>query len=249
LNDLRRFLCFKKFLPEVFNRTGEKMKPIDGVNTVFISLFMWLGFPILGVHSQQLIENAVLDKKVNAFLTGHRGQWVDMNVPVSDGRLLYDIIIKNGYKSAVEIGTSTGHSAIWIAWALSKTGGKLVTIEIDESRYLEALENFKLAGLSELIDARLADAHQLVAKLKGPFDFVFSDADKDWYINYFKSLSPKLVPGGCFASHNIQDNRHSWYGRRGFSQDYLNYVKNLPNYETAVDNSGAGLAISYKILD
>jgi len=225
------------------------MKPADDINTVFISLCMWLGLPILGVHSQQLIENAVLDKKVKAFFTGHRGQWVDMNVPVSDGRLLYDIIIKNGYRNAVEIGTSTGYSAIWIAWALSKTGGKLVTIEIDESRYREALENFKLSDLSKYIAARLTDAHQLVPKLKGPFDFVFSDADKDWYINYFKLLSPKLVPGGCFTSHNIQNNRYSSYGRRGFSRDYLNYVKSLPNYETTVDNSGAGLAISYKKSD
>ncbi len=58
--------------------------------------------------------------------------WRDMNVPASDGKLLYDIIMENKYKSAVEIGTSTGHSSIWIAWALSKTGGKLITFEIDE---------------------------------------------------------------------------------------------------------------------
>jgi len=45
-----------------------------------------------------------------------------MNIPDVDGKLLYDIIIKNNYKSALEIGTSTGHSGIWIAWALSKTG-------------------------------------------------------------------------------------------------------------------------------
>jgi len=66
-----------------------------------------------------------------------------MNVPASDGKILYDIIIKNDYKQALEIGTSTGHSGIWIAWALSKTGGKLITIEIDEDRYQEALTHFK----------------------------------------------------------------------------------------------------------
>ena len=63
--------------------------------------------------------------------------------------------------------------------------GKLITIEINEGRHKEALANFKEAGLSEYIDARLADAHELVEKLKGPLDFVFSDADKDWYQNYF----------------------------------------------------------------
>ena len=42
---------------------------------------------------------------------------------------------------------------------LSKTGGKLITIDIDEGRHKTAVENFKKAGLSEFIDARLADAH------------------------------------------------------------------------------------------
>ena len=106
--------------------------------------------------------------------------------------MLYDLIIKGNYKSALEIGTSTGHSGIYIAWALSKTGGKLITIDIDEERHKTALENFKKAGLSEYIDARLADAHSLVKELKGPFDFVFSDADKDWYKNYFIDVDPKL---------------------------------------------------------
>ncbi|GAH79411.1 unnamed protein product, partial [marine sediment metagenome] len=45
-----------------------------------------------------------------------------MNVSEADGKVLYDIIIKHKYKKALEIGTSTGHSGIWIAWALSKTG-------------------------------------------------------------------------------------------------------------------------------
>jgi caffeoyl-CoA O-methyltransferase len=133
--------------------------------------------------AQQLNENKALDEKVEKFLSAHSGQWHDLNIPTVDGKLLYTLIIKGNYKSALEIGTSTGLSGIYIAWALSKTGGRLITIDIDESRYKTALGNFKEAGLSEYIDARLADAHSLVKELKGPFDFVFSDADKDWYKN------------------------------------------------------------------
>ena len=129
-----------------------------------------------------------LDERVRGFLEGRRGTWTDMNVPSSDGRALYDLIIEHNYTKALEIGTSTGHSGIWIAWALSKTGGRLITIEIDERRYRTALANFDEAGLSEYIDARLADAHDLVLRLEGPFDFVFSDADKGWYTNYLKAL-------------------------------------------------------------
>ncbi|HOF21033.1 MAG TPA: class I SAM-dependent methyltransferase, partial [Bacteroidales bacterium] len=126
------------------------------------------------LSSQSLKEDPALDEKVRKFLSENSRRWYDMNVPEVDGRLLYDIIIKNGYRSALEIGTSTGHSGIWIAWALSKTGGRLITIDIDEGRHRRALENFRKAGLDRYIDARLADAHVLVKELKGSFDFVFS---------------------------------------------------------------------------
>lgn len=178
-----------------------------------------------------------LDKQVKDFLSSSRYSWRDMNVPESDGQLLYDLIVKNNYINAVEIGTSTGYSGIWIAWALSKTGGKLITIEIDERRHKEALDNFEKAGLSKYIDARLADAHQLVPELKGPVDFVFSDADKNWYINYFKAMDPKLSVGGCFVSHNVSQRSNS---------DFYNYVNKLPNYKTTLDTRGGGVAISYK---
>jgi predicted O-methyltransferase YrrM len=154
--------------------------------------------------------------------------------------VLYNLIVKNNYKRALEIGTSTGHSAIWMAWALSKTGGKLITIEIDEDRYQAALKNFKKAGVEEWIDARLADAHLLVKELKGPFDFVFSDADKEWYTQYFKDIDPKLVAGGCFTAHNVAN-------PFGGIKAFLDYIRSLPNYQTTIDqSSSAGISISYK---
>jgi predicted O-methyltransferase YrrM len=192
---------------------------------------------------QDLKENPVPDEKVKKFLADHAHQWSDMNIPASDGQLLYDIILKNNYKSALEIGTSTGHSGIWIAWALSKTGGKLITIDIDERRHKTALENFEQAGLSEYIDARLADAHELVKELKGPFDFVFSDADKGWYKNYFIDIDPDLKVGGCFTAHNIYPRSQGYYSGQGA---FLKYVKSLKNYETTVNTTGGGVSISYK---
>jgi caffeoyl-CoA O-methyltransferase len=198
----------------------------------------------LSLHSQKLKENPALDQRVKKFLETRSGTWRDMNIPEVDGQVLYDLIIKGNYKSALEIGTSTGHSGIWIAWALSKTGGKLITIDIDERRHKAAVQNFREAGLSEYIDARLADAHQLVKELKGPFDFVFSDADKDWYKQYFIDTDPKLVVGGCFTAHNVSEG-----GRGGYmsgQREFLEYVKSLKNYETTVDTRGGGLSISYK---
>lgn len=185
------------------------------------------------------------DEKVKIFLKDHSYDWRDMNVPESDGKILYDIITKNNYKKALEIGTSTGHSAIWIAWALSKTGGKLITIEINEYRYKKAISNFEKAGLSKYIDARLADAHELVKELKGPFDFVFCDADKWWYKNYFIDIYPKLEVGGCYTAHNVSE--RSWKRRRGGGTgEFYNYIKNLPTMKTYVDNRGGGVSVSYK---
>jgi caffeoyl-CoA O-methyltransferase len=193
-------------------------------------------------RAQTIKENPSLDEKVKKFLSDHSGQWHDMNIPAVDGQLLYDLIIKGNYKNALEIGTSTGLSGIYIAWALSKTGGKLITIDIDEDRHKIALENFRQAGLSEYIDARLADAHLLVKELKGPFDFVFSDADKDWYKNYFMDVGPKLIVGGCFTTHNISE-RRGGYGGAG---SYLDYIRSLKNYESTLNTAGGGVLISYK---
>ena len=206
------------------------------------------GFFQLTAYTQTLKDNTALDEKVKNFLGSRSRQWYDMNVPTVDGQLLYDIIVKNNYKSALEIGTSTGHSGIWIAWALSKTGGKLITIEIDEGRHSEAVKNFKEAGLTEYIDARLADAHELVKQLKGPFDFVFSDADKEWYKNYFIDVDPKLKVGGCFTAHNIYGGSGGRGGRGGYGGQgvFLDYVKSLSNYETTVNSNGGGVSISYK---
>src|SRR5215475_8756529 len=61
-----------------------------------------------------------LDTRVRGFLDAMKGRWRDLNVPYEDGQVLYDLIVKNHYTRALELGTSTGHSAIWIAWALSK---------------------------------------------------------------------------------------------------------------------------------
>jgi caffeoyl-CoA O-methyltransferase len=204
------------------------------------------------LNSQDVKENPALDEKVKKFLSDHSGQWHDLNIPTPDGKALYDIIIKGKYKNALEIGTSTGHSGIYIAWALAKTGGKLITVEIDESRHKTAIENFKQAGLSEYVDARLADAHKFVKEIKGPVDFVFSDADKDWYKNYFIDIDPKLKVGGCYTTHNISDRSAGRYGGRGGnggSGDYLEYVKSLKNYETTLNTNGGGLLISYKISE
>lgn len=217
------------------------MKKEINIAFIFISFILFLSISNNAAISKEPDKNKILDEKVEKFLESHKDQWVDWNVSEVDGKVLYDFIIRNNYTKALDIGTSTGHSAIWIAWALSKTGGKLITIEIHEGRYKKALVNFKEAGLSEYVDARLADAHELVKELEGPFDFIFSDADKEWYKNYFVALEPKLEVGGCFTAHNV-----TWKSSRGI-KEFLDYVLSLPNFETKIDRSSQqGISISCK---
>lgn len=188
--------------------------------------------------------DGALNARVERFLDEHRRQWRDLNVPYEDGRILHDLIVENGYTHAVEIGTSTGHSTIWIAWALSKTGGTLVSFEIDARRYAEAQRNVAAAGLSDYVELVLGDAHQLVLALEGRYDFVFSDADKDWYVNYFDALYPKLTPNACFTAHNVEE---SLFRRGGWQAEYLRHVRSVDDMETFLHpDARNGIAVTCK---
>ena len=100
------------------------------------------------------------------------------NVSIKDGRLLRLLTETTGAKTVVEIGTSTGESAVWFALALRSTDGHLFTHEIDPERAKIAEENFKKAGVDNLITIILGDAHQTVKQHKEPIDILFLDADK-----------------------------------------------------------------------
>jgi len=220
------------------------MFPIAPRYTSTIAFLLTFTFQIsCGQSSINQQGDSKLDQKVEKFLADHRNDWRDMNVPPKDGQTLHDIIVSKKYTSALEIGTSTGHSTVWLAWAMSKTGGKVITVEIDERRYKEALKNLEEAGLSDYVDARLADAHELVKELSGPFDFVFIDADKNWYMQYFKDVDPQLSVNGCITAHNVTN-------RFEGTKEFLDYIQSLPNYITEIDRkSRSGISISYKKQD
>ena len=197
--------------------------------------------PLLA-SGQTVASSQTLDERVRSFLDAQKDQWKQENVTEADGRLLYDLILKKGYTRVLEIGTSTGHSGIWEAWALSKTGGSMVTIEIEEFRHLTAVRNFKASGLDGLIDARLGDARELIEELDGPFDFIFIDADKNWTLNYFKALLPKLAPGGCFAVHNVTS-----LGYMKGIRDFLEAVRGLDDMDTTIEAAASGgISLSFK---
>ena len=101
------------------------------------------------------------------------------NVSTADGRLLRQLTEAIGAKRVVELGTSTGESGLWFSLALRKTGGHLYTHDIDPGRIAVARENFKKAGVEDLITIVEGDAHETAPKNTEPIDVLFIDAEKD----------------------------------------------------------------------
>ncbi|UCF05570.1 MAG: class I SAM-dependent methyltransferase [bacterium] len=161
-----------------------------------------------------------------------------MNIPPRDGRLLYNLIIANGYTRGLEIGTSNGYSTLWLGLAFAKTGGEVITLEIEEARGMEARDNFRRAGLDRVIDARIADALEEIPRIEGSFDFIFIDAWKPDYINYLELLRDRVTPGGAITAHNILS--HGPDMRR-----FLEILESDPGLETTIyRTSEAGVSIS-----
>jgi len=162
-----------------------------------------------------------------------------LNVSPKDGRLLRLLTEAAGAKCVVEIGTSTGESALCFALALRNTGGKLITHEIDPERAKIARENFKKAGVEDLITVVEGDAHETVKRLEGPIDIVFLDADKQGYIDYLNKLLPLVRPGGLIIAHNMVYPRPD--------PRYIEAITKNPKLETCfLLMQGAGLGVTLK---
>lgn len=180
-------------------------------------------------------EKQILD--VLAEMDGQRRG--NMNVPLEDGRLLRLLTATSGAKRVVEIGTSNGYSALWFCLALRDTGGRLTTFEIDGQRAALARENFKKAGVEDLITIVMGDAHETVKNLKDPIDILFLDADKPGYPDYLAKLLPLVRPGGLIIGHNMH--------RPAPSPEYIKAISTNPQLETVFLNmEAAGIALTLK---
>jgi predicted O-methyltransferase YrrM len=158
-----------------------------------------------------------------------------LSVPVEDGEALWVLTEAVGAKRVAEIGTSTGYSGLWFCLALAATGGHLTTFEINHQRFNEAHQHFQEAGVTDLVTQIEGDAHQQIAKLKGPIDVVFIDADKEGYVDYLNKLLPLVRPGGLILAHNVD-----------MAPDYVKAVTTNPNLQTIFYMQGRGLGVTLK---
>ena len=191
-----------------------------------------------GMFGQPVLAKDDDEKRILDTLDAARAGMQYRNVPEEDGRLLRVLAETIGAKRVVEIGTSTGESALWFTLALRRTGGELITHEIDPQRAEVARQNFKRAGVDGMITVVEGDAHQTISRHKDPIDILFLDADKEGYIDYLDKLLPLIRPGGLVIAHNMNE--------RQADPSYVKAITTHPALETIflhMDRSGVGVTL------
>ena len=146
-----------------------------------------------------------------------------------NGQLLYSLVLASGAKNMIELGTARGYSTIWIAAALEKTGGKIVTIDYSEPTLRDAEEHFRLAHLESHIETRLGNARiHLKEFAPESIDAIFLDCEKKATAEFFRTSWELLRPGGWIL---VDDVRKFAYKMEGF-------------FETLAD-----MGVEYEMLD
>ncbi|MDE0020067.1 MAG: class I SAM-dependent methyltransferase [Candidatus Poribacteria bacterium] len=133
-------------------------------------------------------------------------------------RHLADLVAEASPPLAVECGTAVGYSALWFGRELLKTGGRLITLEINPSRHARARANIESAGLAEVVEARLGDARELLKAIKDDVAFLHLDNDYGNYAPCFEAIEPRLADGAIVAADN------AGIGANGM-RDYLERVR------------------------
>ena len=190
-----------------------------------------------------------MDSKTSAILTDlEKTAEYFWNVSHQTGNFISMLIKATGAKNVLELGTSNGYSAIWLADALRHTGGKLTTIEFWDKRQSVAKENFKICKVDSLIEPLLGSALAILDEMgsevkqgtREPFDFIFIDANKLEYIEYFHKIDPLLKFGGIIAADNTISHAKK-------VEPYIKALEEHPNYQNQMLNFEAGLFLSYKV--
>jgi len=129
-----------------------------------------------------------------------------ISVSASQGKLLHLLAKSIQARNILEIGTLGGYSTIWLARALGP-GGRLMTLEADPKHAEVATANIARAGLADAVSVRLGRAAETLPKLKaegrGPFDFIFIDADKPGYPEYFEWALKLSRRGTMMIADNV----------------------------------------------
>jgi caffeoyl-CoA O-methyltransferase len=124
-----------------------------------------------------------------------------------EGQFLGVLVRSLGARRVLELGTFTGYSSISMALALP-AGGRVTSCDVNEETTAIAKRYAQEAGVADRIDYRIGPGLETIAKLDGPFELVFIDADKEGYVAYYEATLPLLAEGGLIVADNTL-----WSGR------------------------------------
>ena len=161
-------------------------------------------------------------------------------IPREAAEFVHVLVHARGAKSAVEIGTSYGYSGTWIAAAVAKNGGRLITIDHSPKKTEAAKANLAAAGLSDFVEFRTGPALKVLPELSGPIDFVLNDADKENCIAYVESLAPKLADRAIVLTDNTSTHPREL-------APFLSWIRSRKDFVTATLPIGNGMEMSVKV--
>ena len=166
--------------------------------------------------------------------------------------MFYNIMLKSiNAKNILEIGTSVGYSGLWFADAVlsnTQSEGQIITIDRMKFKIDNATQNFVEAEVNSLIKIKEGEARKILQEIKEEFsenyfDFIFIDADKESYIEYFDLCLPLVRKGGIIGADNIL------FPER-FNQlmtDYVSYVRKKSNVQSVTVPIDNGEEITIKL--
>ena len=125
-------------------------------------------------------------------------------ITYNTGQLLSLLVVNLPEGEIIEIGTSAGYSALWLAFAARENGRKVKTFEIDPEKAALARETFRIAGLEEHIELLEGDFFSYAPQLNA-IAFCFLDAEKEIYESCFRQIAPKMVWNGLIVADNAID--------------------------------------------
>jgi predicted O-methyltransferase YrrM len=175
---------------------------------------------------------------VDATATDRAQKLLNLERPTAE--LLFLLVTASGRRRVLEIGTSNGYSAIWLACAMTKTAGDpIITIERDAAKAAQARENLRRADVQRHAQVIEGDATQCCAALDGPFDCVFFDADRISSPSQLERLLPKLADDVLLIADNALSHPEEIAG-------YLAAVNALPQFDATLIPVGKGLHVAYR---
>ena len=130
-----------------------------------------------------------------------------MQIAPDQGQFMALLLKIMGAKNLIEVGTYTGYSTLVCAQALEE--GKIITIDRDELSTKVAQKYWRDAKVHDLIDLKIGDAREILEamqddlSIKGCIDFVFIDADKSNYLNYYELTLNLLRKNGIILFDNV----------------------------------------------